>query len=64
MKCESVIVQYSGDKPISYSLVIQGVKTSFKPPIGSTYKKMSFSEAYATFPAIQKRWNPDGTAKY
>ena len=68
MKCERAIIQYVDGKPAEYSLVLYGLGTPEKPPIGSTFreaafKEVPFKEAYNLFPAIRKHWKPDGTAK-
>ena len=62
MRCQRAIIQYRDGRPEAYSLVLDGTG---KPASAASAneRETTFKEAYALFPAIRKRWKPDGTAK-
>jgi hypothetical protein len=65
MKCTSVLIYYSKDKPVAYTLILEGaVKPSIPAELsGLKVVKTSFARAYVRFANIRVRWNPDGTPR-
>ena len=62
MKCVRATIQYVDGKPASYSLILSGTEKA-EVHRGATLKEVPFKEAFETFAAVRKHWNPDGTAK-
>jgi hypothetical protein len=51
MRCQRAIIQYRGEKPVSYSLILEGTR---KPigAAGAVERETAFKKAYELFPAI------------